>query len=211
MNKTRILTWVVVALALFNVATILTVVCHFNKGKKFFHREHSEMGSPPAKNLGLMIKDKLQLTEIQIVKFDSIENIFKKQSEGIFGKMKVIRDEMIEEITSENPDSSTLIQLTKDLGDQHIGLKMNTFNFYFSMKKVCKPEQQKELSNIFRGMFMYDGMSGPGRDKGRQDKYNRDNRDKRPENRCDSNKVGKVPGPGLGKKCAEKQKPGVPL
>jgi Spy/CpxP family protein refolding chaperone len=166
MNKTRILIWAIVALAIFNIATIATVFWRFNEGRRPFHREPSEMMLPPGPMIGQMIKEKLHLTEKQAVSFDSIENKFKTNGKDIFEKMRGLRSEMIEEITSENPDSSQLFKLTKELGDLHISLKMNTFDFYFSMKKVCMPEQQKELSNIFRGMFLFEGMPSVGRNIG---------------------------------------------
>jgi Spy/CpxP family protein refolding chaperone len=171
MNKTRILLWAVIALVLFNIATIVTILWQNNNGNRAFHRDHVMMMPPSPRMMGQMMKDKLQLKDKQIVAFDSIENIFKLKSLTIFTKMKRLRGEMVEVITSENPDSAKLISLTKQLGDLHIDLKMNTFSFYFGMKKVCEPNQQKELSNIFRGMFQFEGMPEPrGREMGRRGK-----------------------------------------
>jgi periplasmic protein CpxP/Spy len=162
LNKTRILLWAVIALAVLNIATIATVFWHMSKANRFIDRENFEMNAPAPNGMKQVIKENLKLSDYQVVKFDSIDNKFRTESKAIFEEMKTLRRDMINEITSDNPDSAKLIEFTKALGNLHIELKMRTFNFYFSMKKICQPEQQKELSKFFRKMFMFEGMPGPG-------------------------------------------------
>jgi len=157
-NKNRILIWAIVGLLALNIATIATVIWQTKSNRNFFRPDRFEMRERSGNFMKKLLTDKLHLDEKQSVGFDSTEKIFLEKNIAIFQKMKVLREKMIEELTNENADSTKLIQLTKDLGNLHISLKMNTFGFYYSLKKICKPEQQKELSNFFRGMFIDEGV-----------------------------------------------------
>jgi Spy/CpxP family protein refolding chaperone len=181
-NKNRLLVWAVIALVALNIATIATVIWQTKSNKNFFRRDRFEMREHSGHFMKKLITDKLHLDEQQSIGFDSIEKCFIQKNIAIFQKMNLLREKMIEELTNENPDSAKLIQLTKDLGNLHINLKMNTFEFYYSMKKICKPEQQKELSNFFRGMFITDGMKGgPGMGRGNNERGEPNHRDMKPK------------------------------
>jgi len=63
------------------------------------------------------------------------------------------REELINELGSQIPDSMKLDNLAEEIGKKHVELKRLTTTFYLSMKKICTQEQQAKLHLIFQSML----------------------------------------------------------
>jgi Spy/CpxP family protein refolding chaperone len=162
--------WAIIALVLLNVATISTVFWRFyfdDHGHFEEKRHHERYGEAPDR-MKYIIKDKLQLSDTQFAKFEVFDSIFKVQSRQCFVRMKEIRVAMLNEMTSENPDTAKLMAYSTELGQQHIILKKHLIEMYFSVKSICNKEQQQKLSMIFKNMIANEGMQPSLRDMKRK-------------------------------------------
>ena len=73
-----------------------------------------------------------------------------------------VRVEMFAELQKAEPDTVRLNGMSKHIGDLHGRLKYETYNFYLNIKKLCTPEQMKELEKAFQPLFKNEGNVSPG-------------------------------------------------
>lgn len=153
-TKTSVLVYIIIALLVFNVATIV----FFLSGKKDGFRNnryHKEM------NKGDFIKEKLNLTEEQQKTYDTFNDSFRLKGKAIMDSMQILRMEMLNTITAKNPDTAAIEELNRKFGDLHVQLKRNTIDFYFRMREICTTSQQDSLKNIFTRMLQFEGGRKP--------------------------------------------------
>jgi Spy/CpxP family protein refolding chaperone len=68
--------------------------------------------------------------------------------------------EMMNEFTSESPDTAKLYKLTMDIGNLHAKMRRLSIDHFMSVKKICTPEQKTKLLELFRNMMKME--EGPG-------------------------------------------------
>jgi len=165
------LVWAIVALALLNIATISTVFWrnYFDESGHFDKRHYERHGENPHR-MKYLIKNKLNFSDTQFARFEVFDSIFKVQSKQCFVRMKDIRVGMLNEMTSENPDTAKLMEYSAALGQQHILLKKHLIELYFNVKSICTKEQQQKLSMIFKNMIANEGVQPSLRDLKRKTK-----------------------------------------
>lgn len=153
------LVWTIIALALLNIATISTVFwrIYYDDHDRFAKRHHERHSDNPNR-MKYVIKDKLNLSDNQFAQFEEFDSVFKQQSKRCFDRMEEIRGAMLNEMTSENPDTAKLMAYSGELGQQHIILKKHLIGMYFNLKSICNKEQQQKLSSIFKNMIARDSM-----------------------------------------------------
>jgi hypothetical protein len=66
-----------------------------------------------------------------------------------------VQKSILEELKKSNYDSLKLVSYSNEIGSLHSRLKMNTIDFYLSLKRVCSPSQQDSLYVIFREMSQF--------------------------------------------------------
>lgn len=147
-RRAKILFWTGIALTVFNVAVITTI---FFQMKRYDER----ISNPPMPvktthfspraMMELMKLDEAQKNEFRVINKD-----FKMRGHKIFEQIRDIRMSMAKELTSDAIDTVKLRQYASQIGKLHVDLKMNTVELYINLKKLCTPEQQKELSKLFR-------------------------------------------------------------
>ena len=64
-----------------------------------------------------------------------------------------LREDLITELGTQNPDSTRLNRMAIEVGNNHRELKQVTTTFYLDMKKICTAEQQVKLHKIFQSML----------------------------------------------------------
>lgn len=161
--KNRILIILVIVLVLLNVATIATIVWQTKKLSYFDRPPFIEKLYKHRSFQEYVIKE-LRLDSSQAQAYLLADSVFRTKSKEIFANMQQLRKQMVEEITKANPDTIRLNALAKQLGEDHVRLKANTFEFLFKLKGICTPEQQAMLNEHIRKMFEFEGR--PPFDKG---------------------------------------------
>jgi Spy/CpxP family protein refolding chaperone len=156
------------------VATNLSTI-----GSFYYHRM-TEAKTPETKQEGLdaipgeqrtrFFKDQLNLNDEQLDQFRNINRTFNRTARGIEMNLAQLREDLINELGTQNPDSTRLNQMAIEIGNNHRELKQVTTTFYLDMKKICTPEQQAKLHGLFQSMLNKDNqvnLPRPGKQGGR--------------------------------------------
>lgn len=177
-NKNIWLVWAIIALALMNLSTIITVVYQQRKSAKAdstdipgqFQSENESM-----KYSGRYFRDQLNLTRAQMNSFVQFNPVFRQQMMSLNVGLGRVRQKMLTEMSAKNSDLNKLNVLSDSIGYLHSNLKKLTCRYYIDIKNICDQEQQEKLRQMFAEMFDNDfqmgqyGTRGPyGRRYGRR-------------------------------------------
>jgi Spy/CpxP family protein refolding chaperone len=169
-NKYRILIWIIVILVATNLSTIGSFYYHRTTEMKLAKAAKEEQTTIPGEQRTRFFRDELNLSDDQIEPFRQINRTFNRTARGIEMNLAQLREDLINELGTQNPDSTRLHQMATDVGDNHRALKQVTTTFYLDMKKLCTPEQQAKLHEIFQSMLNKDNqvnLPQPGNQGGR--------------------------------------------
>jgi|WetSurMetagenome_2_1015567.scaffolds.fasta_scaffold04153_11 hypothetical protein len=170
-NKNRWMVWAIVILAIMNITTILTIIYHQNQSEKpaYISTPLQDISESASINYsGRYFRDQLNLSNEQMKSFVSFNPAFRQRARNINIDLENLRNKMLTELAAKKPDIDRLNLLSDSIGYQHISLKKLTYNYYLDIKKICNPDQQKKLEQLFREMFKSDtqighnGMGGQG-------------------------------------------------
>jgi uncharacterized membrane protein len=150
-TKIRILTWLVIALIILNIATIASVVWHARQFRHDSFMRH-EMGwrMGPPELAGHFLKEKLDLNAKQLEQFEIINRDFHKTSREIVKQMDGLRINMLDELKKEKPDTAILFDNAQKNGELHYALKKQMTLYYLKIKDICSPAQRDTLVKLFR-------------------------------------------------------------
>lgn len=166
-NKYRILIWIIVILVATNLSTI---------GSFYYHRmteaetKLEGQNAIPGEQRTRFFRDELNLDADQLNQFREINRTFNRTARAIEMNLARLREDLITELGTQNPDSTRLDQMAIAVGNNHRELKQVTTNFYLDMKKICTAEQQVKLHEIFQSMLNKDNqvnLPQPGNRGGR--------------------------------------------
>jgi uncharacterized membrane protein len=177
-NRTRMMIWAIVVLAVLNITTILTIIYHR-------HEPEPESTVPVSGTTGEEIssvrfsgrffRDELVLNAEQMNRFREFNPAFRQRVRDINLELNDLRRLMLEEMSSPYSDSARLNSLADSVGYLHADLKKRTYRYYMNFKDICNEEQKEKLDRMFGEMFAADvqtgryGPGGPyGRGRGRQ-------------------------------------------
>lgn len=148
--KKRILVYGLIFLLVVNLAGVGTLI--------YFHIQSQEDISMSASRgsgkgpVNAYIKEKLQLTDEQYQRFKELKQQSSNNHQQIVRQLRNQRKEMLDELSKTHPDTNKLKQIAHQMGALHEQLKNATIDHFLNMKQLCRPEQERELLNIFRNM-----------------------------------------------------------
>ncbi len=169
-NKYRILIWIIVILVATNLSTIGSFYYHRITELKATTSKQEEQTTFPGEQRTRFFRDELNLDADQIDQFREINRTFNRTARNIEANLAQLRENLIKELGTQNPDSSRLDQMAQEVGNNHRELKQVTTTFYLDMKKICTAEQQAKLHEIFQSMLNKDNqinLPRPGNQGGR--------------------------------------------
>lgn len=152
-NKYRSLIWIIVILVATNLSTIGSFYYHRITELKAAKVEQNEQTNIPGEQRTRFFRDELNLDADQIDQFREINRTFNRTARGIEMNLAQLREDMIKELGTQNPDSAQLARISIEIGENHRELKQVTSTFYLNMKKICTEEQQAKLHEIFQSML----------------------------------------------------------
>ncbi len=158
-NRKNIIIWILVVLFIINVTAIATIFYQIQRFKRVGGLQHS-FEDPPA-----YIQKKLGLNEKQAQWFHEQHIAFRDTASRFFDKFNLIRTEMADELSKENPDRKILENYANQYGELHKQLKMFTIEHFLSLREKCTPEQQQQLDMFMRGLFEHDPRGSHKRGK----------------------------------------------
>lgn len=157
-NKYRILIWIIVILVATNLSTIGSFYYHRITESKVTEVKQEEQTNIPGEQRTRFFRDELNLDADQIDQFREINRTFNRTARGIEMNLAQLREDLITELGTQNPDSTRLNQMAIEVGNNHRELKQVTTTFYLDMKKICTAEQQVKLHEIFQSMLNKDNQ-----------------------------------------------------
>lgn len=169
-NKYRILIWMIVILVATNLSTIGSFYYHQMTEAKTPETKQEEQSSVPGEQRTRFFRDQLNLNAEQLDQFREINRTFNRTARTIETNLAQLRQALIKELGTQNPDSTRLNQIAIEVGNNHRELKQVTTTFYLDMKKICTAEQQVKLHEIFQSMLNKDNqvnLPRPGNQGGR--------------------------------------------
>ena len=152
-NKYRSFIWIIVILVATNLSTIGSFYYHRMTELKSAEVKQDEQTNIPGEQRTRFFRDELNLDTAQIDQFREINRTFNRTARGIEMNLAQLREDLINELGTQNPDSTRLNQMAVEIGNNHRELKQVTSTFYLNMKKICTEEQQAKLHEIFQSML----------------------------------------------------------
>ena len=181
-NKHTLMIWTIVVLAIMNITTLTTIVCHkYKSGTEQAGNgvQQKQLEVDSEKFSGRYFRDQLNFSSEQMDKFREFNRPFRMQARAITIELAEKRKAMLTEMASPVSDTVRLNTLSDSIGSMHSKLKKLTYGYYLDLKNVCDKEQQKKLEQLFKEMFTNDAqMAFPGRGgmKGMQHEQNQEPR-----------------------------------
>jgi hypothetical protein len=158
MNKTKILSWVVVLLVIMNAVTIVTILYHNNQVNKQRDNIVIQTGSNSNWLNGRFFRHTLGFNNEQMNVFRNVNQHFRPVTAEITAHIGSLKNEMFVELNQPDPDTMKLTAMSKEIGDLHGHLKYETYTFYLSIKTICSAEQQAGLVKAFQPLFINEAM-----------------------------------------------------
>ncbi len=157
-NKYRILIWIIVILVATNLSTIGSFYYYRMNDPKTTDLKQEDQKAIPGEQRTRFFRDQLNLNAEQLDQFRDINRTFNRTARSIEMNLAQLREDLINELGTPNPDSIRLDQMAIEVGNNHSKLKQVTTTFYLDMKKICTAEQQTKLHEIFQSMLNKDNQ-----------------------------------------------------
>ena len=170
-DKQRTLVWIIVILVAINLSTIGSFYYHRVTEIRNADLKQAEQTNIPGEQRTRFFRIELNLNGDQLDQFREINRGFNRTARAIEMNMAHLRENLINELGAQNPDSVRLNQLAAEIGDSHRKLKQVTIAFYLNMKKICTADQQVKLHVIFQSMLNKESrvnLPQPGNQWGRR-------------------------------------------
>jgi len=154
-TKTRVLISIIIVLAALNIAILGTIGFHFYK-----NRPDKEDERPRREHAGKFAAQQMHLTDEQFKKFDSSRVEFVKESNQVMEQIRQTSKLILDEISSEKPDTLKLNEFVESFGKLHMQQKKMMINHMLQVKSTCTPDQLKHFKKLIRRMESVEMMRG---------------------------------------------------
>jgi hypothetical protein len=152
-NKNRLIFWIMLFLILVNLSALGTFF--------YFGRDTEEVTCDVMQaKCGKALECELGLSGEQIEKVDMINAEYLAKSSPIAAEIRNIRSDILDELSSDQPDTSFINQKSSELCDFQLQLQQANFTQFLDLKEVCDPEQAQRLSALYRELYGCAGMAG---------------------------------------------------
>lgn len=157
LKNQQIQVWIIAILIATNLSTVGSFYYHKLSDEKVpvkYHEVRTDISIDQRTNF---FSDQLNLKADQTDQFRQINIIYNQAAREIEMNLAKLREQLINELGVENPDSIRISQLTSEIGEDHRKLKQLTTTLYLNMKNICSKDQQAKLNLTFRSMLNDEG------------------------------------------------------
>lgn len=162
-KKNRLIFWILIVLVVINVAALASFFVYSSRPAVASCKGQAGMSCP-----GLC--QELNLTESQGIKVEVINREYREQAGVLSAGIKETRAAILDELNRETPDTLVINSLVRELSDRQGRLQHENIRQYLELKKVCTPEQARQLSGLYRDLYgcqmQGKGMMNRNRHKG---------------------------------------------
>ena len=163
MNKNRILIGSVVALLIFNLTTIGTIL--YNKYRDGNETKSITLNSENNNQLNCRyFRQKVGFDQKQMEVFRTANMEFRPKANQIIQQIDALKNQMFTELKKDKSDTLRLDRLSIETGNLHAQLKKETNRFYLKIKTVCTPKQLQQLQSSFTPLFCKGSCGEKGMD-----------------------------------------------
>lgn len=164
-TKTRFLLAVIIILSAIIVAMFVTMGYNkyrFNNRQNRWGQENREIrqrqNDKEKAERGRFMAKQLELTQEQMKEFDDLRDKFHKELTLLMDESKQISRDIMEEITSENPDTNKLNALSVKFGETQKTQKEMMIKHLLEVRSKCTPSQQANFRKLLRRIENHDRM-----------------------------------------------------
>ncbi len=163
LNRNKILTWIIVIMAILNFSIIGTILARHI----YYKREQSSIIIDPQASPfdGRYMRSELSLNKDQLEVFRRENRDFRHTANEIIHDMNLYKANLHKEINSDNPNFIQIKNYSDSIGFKHARLKEETALFYLRLKERCTPEQRAKLGKMFEPLFRDNPNTGRHGDK----------------------------------------------
>lgn len=148
-GKYKALIWTVIILVTLNLATLLSLYFHTHQSTILANESQEEVSKDSVARGAIFLGKQLGLNMDQMESFREIHREYNRSANQITRNLELLRLEMIRELGQQQPDIKKINQTNHEFGKLHEELKNQTATYYLELKKICTPEQQEQLQEIF--------------------------------------------------------------
>lgn len=161
-SRNRFILWVLIILIVINISALVTFII-------FFYGKLSPVQPIPGQTTQDGFSHQLLLNSKQTAIVEKINESYRIAARPISDSIKELRMTLLDELSTDKPDSSKLKQINAELCNFQMKLQNVNISQYMSLKKVCTPEQAKSLSGLYEKLYGCDRncrMMNRGQGKG---------------------------------------------
>jgi len=146
-NKKHLMLWLVIAVIVINVAAIGAIIY------KLYQNPDQEISRHDRPCAQAYLESELHLTPIQAEEFKKLKKAHHDSVFVLHNLMKEKRGIISENMVKPDPDTTLLYKTTEELGMLFAQTRKLYISHYFELRKVCNPDQQEKLSEIYTKLF----------------------------------------------------------
>jgi len=169
-NKNKNSRWMVAAVVLLVVLNISALALMWLKIGQKPEPPGSEFVRNNQNKVILFFKDELGLDDEQIELFLEHRKDHQVQSRKIRDDIQILKEEMLNELFLEQPDTARVARLIVAIGVHQMELEQLTFDHFANLKELCGEPQQERLQKLLKEFFQQQHRPRPGMPQPRGDR-----------------------------------------
>jgi periplasmic protein CpxP/Spy len=155
-EKDKIYLYIIVLLSVFLLSLGAALLYHTHNERQW-SRDHSNRERPV--NSHRMMASQLGLDENQMKQFNEFRSLYMAQTRGLISAIDRKKSEMLAELSLASPDTMKLSAITDSIGILHREIMKTTAAHFLQLKKICSPDQQIKMEELFKHMLQFQNGS----------------------------------------------------
>lgn len=154
LQQKRVLIWLVAVLLIFNITMGITIFIHLS----------NEKSSPEQTQENDFLKNELSLNNEQVQGLGRIRSQFRATSEPVALRIRVTRQQLVDEMSKNQPDTLKIKKLSDEMGKIQGELTYKIATQYLDIRDLCSPDQALKLNASYHYLF---GLDEPNHQPGK--------------------------------------------
>ena len=147
-RKLKIILIALITLTILNIGVMGVMVNLYLQSKQKMQFKKECIQRPPK------LDQLLEFDELQKEQFQNLRNIHKSAVRPLRKQTFVLRESLLGEITSPNPDTLMIQQLNRELGSIHIQMQDLLAKHLISVRAICNENQYRSFDTTIARFFI---------------------------------------------------------
>jgi Spy/CpxP family protein refolding chaperone len=145
-KKNRLIFWVLILLVAVNLAALAGFFIYSGKSGE------AACSQPQTRSCSGLCRE-LNLSEEQAKKVEVINRDYQSNAAHYAARIKDLRARILDELNLETPDTTVIRKMVQEILIHQGMLQQENIRQYLELKKVCTPEQARQLSGLYRELY----------------------------------------------------------